>query len=143
MALKETRNSDFIIIGGGSAAFAAAIRASELGAHVTMINEGLPIGGTCVNVGCVPSKTLIRAAEVQHRALNHHFSGIESQSQVTDFRAVVAQKRQLVEELQQEKYINVIEESPNVRLIKGRGHLVGPNSMEVNGEKMAISESLN
>ena len=49
-----THSFDLIIIGGGSAGFAAAIKANELGAKTLMINAGLPIGGTCVNVGCVP-----------------------------------------------------------------------------------------
>jgi len=62
------KTKHLVIIGGGSAAFAATIQARELGARVTMINDGLPIGGTCVNVGCVPSKNLIRAAEALHRA---------------------------------------------------------------------------
>lgn len=52
-------NFDLIIIGGGSAAFSAAIKAEELGLSTLMVNAGLPFGGTCVNVGCVPSKTLI------------------------------------------------------------------------------------
>ena len=54
---------DLMIIGGGSAAFAAAIKAAELGARVAIIEKGV-IGGTCVNIGCVPSKTLIKAAEL-------------------------------------------------------------------------------
>lgn len=58
---------ELLIIGGGSAAFAAAIKAAELGARVTIAEKGL-IGGTCVNIGCVPSKTLIRAAELIHRS---------------------------------------------------------------------------
>ena len=57
-----TRKYDLIILGGGSAGFGAAIQAHELGKTVLMVNAGT-IGGTCVNVGCVPSKTLIRAAE--------------------------------------------------------------------------------
>ena len=56
-----------LIVGGGGAAFAAALKASGLGARATIINDGLPMGGTCVNVGCVPSKTLLRAAEALHR----------------------------------------------------------------------------
>ena len=67
-----------LIVGGGSAAFAAALKAAQLGARVTLVNEGLPIGGTCVNVGCVPSKTLIRAAEAHHRAGHPPFDGITS-----------------------------------------------------------------
>ena len=58
---------DLIIIGGGAGAFAAAIRANELKAKTAMINAGLPLGGTCVNVGCVPSKRLLWAGEIIHR----------------------------------------------------------------------------
>ena len=50
---------DLIIIGGGAAAFAAATKANDLGREALMINAGLPIGGTCVNVGCIPSKHLL------------------------------------------------------------------------------------
>ena len=57
---------ELAIIGGGSAGFAAAIRAAEEGLQVALINSGT-IGGTCVNVGCIPSKALIRAAEANHR----------------------------------------------------------------------------
>ena len=88
-----------LIMGGGSAAFSAAKRAVELGAEkITIINDGLPTGGTCVNVGCVPSKTLIRAAESLHRASHNPFAGIQTRGRVTDFAAVIEQKRQLVTE---------------------------------------------
>ena len=58
---------DLAVIGAGSAGFSAAITAAEQGAQVALIGHGT-IGGTCVNVGCVPSKTLIRAAETLHQA---------------------------------------------------------------------------
>lgn len=72
---------DLLVVGGGSAAFAAALKASELGHRAVIINDGpaaggLPIGGTCVNVGCVPSKALIRVAEAHHNAAHHPFDGI-------------------------------------------------------------------
>ncbi len=123
-----------IIIGGGSAAFAAAIRATELGARVTMINDGLPIGGTCVNVGCVPSKNLIRAAEAYHRANHPHFPGIEAHARLVDFRKIIEQKRELVLNLRKSKYIDVIHNYQDVRVIEGRGKIVDPNTVEVNGE---------
>lgn len=66
-----------IIIGGGAAAFGAAIKANDLGARAVMVNAGLPLGGTCVNVGCVPSKALLWAAEVLHLATHHGVPGIE------------------------------------------------------------------
>ncbi|NOX32419.1 MAG: FAD-dependent oxidoreductase [Deltaproteobacteria bacterium] len=86
-----------MIIGGGSAGFAAAIKANELGTRVTMINAGLPIGGTCVNVGCIPSKTLIRAGETLYRASHHHFKGIQTKGCFNNFKAVTKQKQKLVD----------------------------------------------
>jgi len=57
---------DLIILGGGAGAFAAAIKANELGAKTALVNAGLPLGGTCVNVGCVPSKTLLKIGEIAY-----------------------------------------------------------------------------
>jgi mercuric reductase len=123
-----------VIIGGGSTAFAAAIRASELGGNALIINEGLPTGGTCVNVGCVPSKTLIRAAETHHRALNPGFEGIETQSRIADFKKIIDQKREMVQDLRQQKYIDVIKDDPNITLLEGRGTLVDEHTVEAGGE---------
>lgn len=94
-ANEEECSPQLVIVGGGSAAFAAALRAAELGATATIVNSGLPIGGTCVNVGCVPSKTLIRAAEADNRSTHHGFAGISVQARPIDFEAVLAQKREL------------------------------------------------
>jgi hypothetical protein len=71
------RHFDLIILGGGAGAFGAAIRANDLHAKAAMINQGLPLGGTCVNVGCVPSKTLLWAAEVLHVTKQHGVPGID------------------------------------------------------------------
>lgn len=131
-----------LIVGGGSAAFAAALKAHELGARATLINDGLPTGGTCVNVGCVPSKTLIRAAEAHHRAANHNFAGIESNSRVSDFKAIISQKQQLVEELRQQKYLGVISDIPDIRLLQGRAQLTSPNCVEVDGQAITADRIL-
>lgn len=138
----KSKNLHLVIMGGGSAAFSAAIKANELGTQVTIINDGLPIGGTCVNVGCVPSKTLIRAAEAHHRASHHNFLGINSQSKITSFKEIIAQKRQLVEELRQAKYLNVVSDLPDVRIIKGHGQLIDRHTVEVNGEKIRADRIL-
>jgi mercuric reductase len=127
-------NFDLIIIGGGSAAFSAAIKASELEKRVLMINDGLPIGGTCVNVGCVPSKTLIRTAEAFYHANHPNFSGIKPGENKINFKEVINQKRELVEDLRQKKYVDVISDDENVTVLKGRAKLTGKNSVEVNGE---------
>ncbi len=138
----ESRGSRLVIVGGGSAAFAAAIRATELGSEVVMINDGLPIGGTCVNTGCVPSKTLIRAAECLHRTRRIPFDGIEAQSRLVNFLAVVRQKCELVERLRKEKYEAVIKGSPSIRTIQGRGRFVSANSVDVNGENITATRFL-
>lgn len=95
-------------MGAGSAGFSAAITAAELGATVALIGHGT-IGGTCVNVGCIPSKTLIRATETVHHAnLAARFSGIRAEGRVADWRAVVRQKDELVSSLRQAKYLDLL-----------------------------------
>lgn len=124
-----------LVLGGGSAGFAAAIRARELGAEVTVVNDGLPWGGTCVNVGCVPSKTLLRAAEALHRAQQLPFAGMASEARLLDFAALIRQKRELVATLRQEKYEEVAAAHGIQRLV-GRARFVGPRQVEVNGQRL-------
>jgi mercuric reductase len=100
---------DLAIVGSGSAAFAAAIKAREQDARVVMVERGT-LGGTCVNIGCVPSKTLLRAAEVYHTAGHHPFAGIETQAVDVDIDKAVAQKNELVGHLRQAKYGNLVGE---------------------------------
>ncbi len=133
---------NLIIIGGGSAAFAAALKASELEKTVLMINDGLPIGGTCVNVGCVPSKTLIRTAEAFYYSNHPNFPAIKPGENKIDFKDVINQKRELVENLRQKKYINVISDDPNVTVVKGRGKLHDRNTVEINGELKSANKIL-
>ncbi|MCI0432239.1 MAG: mercury(II) reductase [Gemmatimonadetes bacterium] len=113
---------DLAVLGGGSAGFAAAIRATELGARVALLNAGT-IGGTCVNVGCVPSKTLIRAAEANHRRSHHGFAGVSATDGRIDWSSVRDQKDALVRELRQEKYIDVLGAYPDITLFAQRGQL--------------------
>ena len=126
-----------LIVGGGGAAFSAALKASSLGARATIINDGLPMGGTCVNVGCVPSKTLLRTAETLHRAQHPApFAGITTTGELTDFAAVMRQKGELVESLRQAKYADVIGDDPNITFVHGRGRLIDARTVEVNGERL-------
>ena len=99
---------DLVVIGAGSAGFSAAIRAADQGAQVALIGSGT-IGGTCVNIGCVPSKTLIRAVETLHNArVAARFAGIAADAELTDWRATVRQKDALVSEMRQAKYTNIL-----------------------------------
>ncbi len=124
---------DLIIVGGGSGAFAAAITAGENGAKVAIINAGLPIGGTCVNVGCVPSKNLIRAAETLHRASASSFKGIRFTAPKVSFREIIQNKNELVGELRQKKYLDVVKDKENIRIIEGWARFLDKQSVLVNG----------
>lgn len=119
-----------LVIGGGSAAFAAAIRAAELGARVTMVERGV-MGGTCVNRGCVPSKTLIRAAEVNHLRQHHPFAGMPSGDGAVDMEALVDQKRELVERLRGAKYRDVLAAYPEVQWLSGEARFTDAGGVEV------------
>ena len=105
------RNSgapDLVVIGAGSAGFSASITAADQGAQVVLIGSGT-IGGTCVNIGCVPSKTLIRAAETLHNVrVAARFAGITAEVELTDWQRTVRQKDALVTELRQAKYIDLL-----------------------------------
>lgn len=101
---------DLVVIGSGAAAFPAAIRARNLGKSVIMIERGT-VGGTCVNVGCVPSKTLIAAAEARHVAAEatHRFPGIVASAGPVDVSALIESKQALVEQLRAAKYVDIAE----------------------------------
>jgi mercuric reductase len=98
---------DLAIVGSGAAAFSAAIRARDAGASVVMIERGT-IGGTCVNIGCVPSKTLLRAGEIHHLAGHHPFAGIATEAGPVQMGRLTGQKDELVGALRQHKYVDLI-----------------------------------
>ena len=101
-------NYELIVIGAGSAGFSAAITAAEQGARVALIGHGT-IGGTCVNVGCVPSKTMIRAAEALYAARTaDRFSGIIGNASIKDWAALIGDKDALVTDLRQKKYVDLL-----------------------------------
>jgi len=131
---------NLIIIGGGAGAFAAAIRANELKAKTAMINKGLPLGGTCVNVGCVPSKTLLYAGEVLHLAEHHGIPGIELEVKNFDFQKVVKDELSLVEKMRQEKYEKVLKNLEHVTHIEGKAKFTSETRVEVNGERMTADK---
>ncbi len=99
---------DLIVVGAGSAGFSASITAAEGGKRVALVGHGL-IGGTCVNVGCVPSKTMIRAAETIHGAKAvHRFPGITGEARVIDWAALIGAKDDLVASLREKKYADLL-----------------------------------
>ena len=107
------------IIGSGSAAFAAAVKAAERGARVTLIEGAERIGGTCVNVGCVPSKIMIRGTEIAHLAAVHPFEGIERHRPAIDRAAMVRQQQARVDALRRAKYEDILRDNPAIGLVRG------------------------
>lgn len=106
--MEDPESFDLAVVGSGGGAFAAAIRASQLGKRVVMVERGV-IGGTCVNTGCVPSKALLAAAEARHVASDAgRFPGISASAGPVDMPALVQSKRALVEGMRAEKYVDLI-----------------------------------
>jgi mercuric reductase len=131
---------DLVILGGGTAAVAAATQADEMGATVALVNSGLPLGGTCVNVGCVPSKALLHAAEVLHQARNHGIPGLTLDLQELDFARIVQGEQDLVKALRHQKYEAVLPELTNVTVIDGRGRFLGPRELAVNEQVLSAGK---
>ncbi len=130
------KNFDLIIIGGGAGAFSAAIRANEFHAKTAIINAGLPLGGTCVNVGCVPSKILLHIGEILHHTTDHHILGIELEVKKIDFQKIIQDELSLVAKMRQEKYENVLKNLEYVTMIEGKAQFISSNEIKVNGETL-------
>lgn len=126
---------DLVVIGAGSAGFSASIAAADQGAQVALIGSGT-IGGTCVNIGCVPSKTLIRAAETLHNArVAARFAGITAVAELTNWRSTIRQKDALVSELRHAKYTNLLPAYNSIAYREGTARLI-EGGVEVDGARI-------
>lgn len=121
---------EVIIIGSGSTAFAAALRAQGLGMRVKMIEKSV-LGGTCINWGCIPSKTLIHSALFRHMAQEGSQLGAGTASDGTEFPRLFAHKEKVVSHLRQTRYLNVLRDAPGVEVIKGTARFLGPGKVQV------------
>jgi mercuric reductase len=129
---RESQPLQVAIIGSGGAAFAAAIQSAGEGAEVTLIERGTT-GGTCVNVGCVPSKIMIRSAYIAHlRQANPFDAGLRPPpSLAINRKALLAQQQGRVDELRQGKYESIIASNPNISLVKGSASFVDAHTLRV------------
>jgi mercuric reductase len=125
---------EIIILGSGSTAFAAALRAQAQGARPIMIEKSV-LGGTCINWGCIPSKTLIHGALFRHQARLGAKLGLGTLSDGLDFSRLDAHKIAVVQELRQTKYLDVLNKVPGLRLLKGNARFLGPDTLQV-GDKI-------
>src|SRR5437899_1995196 len=123
---------DLVILGSGSAAFAAALKAADHGAKTAMI-ERSTLGGTCVNVGCVPSKNLLRAGELRYYDSHREFPGISPGKTTLEFNRIIEQKKQIVRGLRKEKYSDVLKSLPSTKLFRGDARFVSKTRVKVDG----------
>lgn len=122
---------DLAVIGSGGAAMAAGIAARQAGASVVLIERGV-LGGTCVNVGCVPSKALLAAADSRHAALSNPFAGVSTSADRVDLGALVTQKSELTAWLRQHKYADVAK-AWGFPVLTGEARFTGNDSLTVDG----------
>lgn len=130
----EVYDVDLAVIGSGGAAMSAAIAARQAGASVVLI-ERTTLGGTCVNVGCVPSKTLLAAAGARHSAATNPFTGVPTSAGRVDLAALIAQKDELVAGMRQAKYADVAA-AYGFEVRPGQARFLDRDTMAVNGQPL-------
>ena len=129
--MKNDNKLHIAVIGSGGAAMAAALKAPERGARVTLIERGT-VGGTCVNVGCVPSKIMIRAAHIAHLRKESPFdAGISAEAPQVDRAKLLQQQQARVEELRDTKYEKILREHKDITVLNGEARFVDTNSLVV------------
>jgi mercuric reductase len=126
------RRFDLVILGSGSTAFSAAIRAAELGKTAAM-TEVRTLGGTCVNRGCLPSKNLIEAARIYWEARNPRYPGLGAAAMPLDFGALIAQKDAVIEDYRGKKYASIVTDSDQIKVFDGRAAFTDGHSVAVDG----------
>jgi len=131
---------DIVILGSGSTAFAAALRAESLGAKVLMIEKGT-LGGTCINWGCIPSKTLIHASLFRREARLGRNVGLGLSEGDIDYDLLGQHKERVVRHLRQTRYLDILQKVPGLTLVKGTGRFIGSETIEV-GDRHIRSEKI-
>lgn len=123
---------DVVILGGGSGGYACALRASQLGLSVVLIEQD-KLGGTCLHRGCIPTKALLHAAEVADTAREGEHYGVHSTFNGIDMNKVNEYKDGVIGRLY--KGLQGLVKSRDITYVEGTGRLVAPNAIEVNGQR--------
>ncbi len=121
---------DVVILGGGSGGYACALRSSQLGKSVVLI-EADKVGGTCLHRGCIPTKALLHAGEIADSTRHAADFGVNAQFNSIDMGGVNSYKDGVVAKLY--KGLQGLIKSRNITYVEGHGKLVSPNTVEVNG----------
>ena len=132
---------DLLILGSGSTAFAAAIKAAELGKTAVM-TENRTIGGTCVNRGCLPSKDLLEAARIYWEAQHPRFPGLGAKTLDLDFRQLIQGKDEVIREYREKKYDSIVDESDRITIVKGHARLLDAHTAALDGQRLVGDQVL-
>jgi len=136
----KTVKHELVVLGGGPAGYVAAIRAAQLGVDVACVDENDRLGGTCLRVGCIPSKALLESShlyeEAQHRFGEH---GISVDGVKLDLDRLMARKEKIVNTLT--GGIDMLFKKRGVTRYRGRGRFAGPNTIEVGGDQSTMIEA--
>lgn len=125
-------SADLIILGSGSTSFAAALHAASYGARVLMVEKSV-LGGTCINWGCVPSKTMIHAALFSHEARLAAAIGLGSWHETMDGDRISAHRERVVRELRRSRYLDVLQSVAGLEVVKGTASFLDPRTIEIDG----------
>ncbi len=141
--MSAPRHYDLVILGSGSTAFAAALRAAELGKTVAM-TENRTAGGTCVNRGCLPSKNLLEAAKLAFDAAHPRYPGLTPADLAPDFAALVRQKDEVIEGYRSKKYNSLVDQSDKIAILEGSvrfldAHTVAVGDEQLTGERFLVA----
>lgn len=130
---------DLIIIGGGPGGYVAAIRAAQLGMQVALV-EREALGGICLNWGCIPTKALLRNAEIYHLMQRGADFGIQCDNLRFDFTKIIARSRQVAERLAQG--VNFLMRKHHIQVFKGTGRLAGAGAVTIQDAQGTTSTTL-
>ena len=131
---------DLFILGSGSTAFAAAIKANELGARVGMV-ERRTLGGTCANRGCLPSKNLIEAARIAWEAAHPRYDGLAPARVEVDFPTLIRHKDDVVRDYRAKKYAAVAD-GIDLDVLDGDARFTGPHAISLDGRAIEADRIL-
>ncbi len=132
---------DLLILGSGSTAFAAALRAAELGKTAAM-TEMRTLGGTCVNRGCLPSKNLIEAARIVWESAHPRYEGLRPVKMEFDFGELIFQKQDVVHSYRDKKYQSIVYEEDKIKVFEGQAKLIDNHTVIVGDKKISGDQIL-
>jgi len=133
MSATAENTFDIVILGGGSGGYACALRAAELDLSVALVEKG-KLGGTCLHMGCIPTKALLHAAEVADTAREGEQFGVKTTFESVDMSRVNAYKDGVIGRLY--KGLQGLVKSKSIEYVEGEGRLVAKNTVEVAGRRL-------